>query len=179
MAGWNDRLQEVLEGYATFLKEKELVLPKNQAYLVHWVREFLLFAREHRGYTLEQTLDLSLAEVGGRVGTEPWQLQQASDARRIYRCLAGAPKSRQGGRREAPTTADTPQTGAAAPCQAEHRDRVLQRVPGGDHPPVQRSLSTSGGRWLRGGHGGGLPPPLHGNAGIEQELAEVEEKAGQ
>jgi len=27
MAGWNDRLQEVLYGYATFLKEKEWVLP--------------------------------------------------------------------------------------------------------------------------------------------------------
>ena len=66
MAGWNERLQEVLEGYATLLKEKELAPPKNQPYLVRWVRESLLFAREHRGYTFEQTLDLFLAEVGGR-----------------------------------------------------------------------------------------------------------------
>jgi integrase len=39
----------------------------------------------HAGYSFEQTLDLFLAEVGGRVGTKPWQLQQASDAIRIYR----------------------------------------------------------------------------------------------
>jgi len=41
-------------------------LAKHQPYLVRWVREFLLFARDHGGYTFEQTLDLFLAEVGGR-----------------------------------------------------------------------------------------------------------------
>jgi len=76
---------EVLDGYAKFLQEKELALGKHQPYLFRWVREFLHFARANSGYTFEQTLDLFLANVGGRVGAKPWQLQQASDAIRIYR----------------------------------------------------------------------------------------------
>ncbi|MDY0170739.1 MAG: hypothetical protein RBS80_29630, partial [Thermoguttaceae bacterium] len=85
MANRGDPLHEVLDGYAKFLQEKKLALDKHQPYLVRWVREFLFFARAHAGYSFEQTLDLFLAEVGGRVGTKPWQLQQASDAIRIYR----------------------------------------------------------------------------------------------
>ena len=49
------------------------------------VQEFPVFAREHAGYTIEQTLDLFLADVGGGVGVKPWQIQQAADAVRIYR----------------------------------------------------------------------------------------------
>ena len=79
------RMQAVLEGYGKFLRDKELALPKHQPYLVRWVREFLLFAQGHGGYTFEQTLDLFLAEVGGRAGVKPWQIQQAADAVRIYR----------------------------------------------------------------------------------------------
>ena len=33
------RLQAVLDGYANFLQEKHLALPKQQAYLVGWERE--------------------------------------------------------------------------------------------------------------------------------------------
>jgi len=89
-----ERLQAALDGYAKFLCEKDLALPKHQPHLVRWVREFLLFAQEHLsacnaqaggGYTFEQALDLFLAEVGGRVGVKPWQIQQAADAVRIYR----------------------------------------------------------------------------------------------
>ena len=85
MADRGDHLHEVLDGYAKFLQQKNLALDKHQPYLVRWVRESLLFAWTHAGYSFEQTLDLFLAEVGGRVGTKPWQLQQASDAIRIYR----------------------------------------------------------------------------------------------
>jgi len=60
----------VLGGFAKFLTEKDLALPKQQPYLVRGVREFLLFAREHGGYTFEQALDLFLAETGGRVVRE-------------------------------------------------------------------------------------------------------------
>jgi len=42
-------------------------MDKHRPYLVRWVREFLHVARMHRGYTFEQTLDLFLAEVRGRV----------------------------------------------------------------------------------------------------------------
>lgn len=48
----------MLDGYAKFLKDKNLALDKHQPYLVRWVREFLLFARTHAGYSFEQTLDL-------------------------------------------------------------------------------------------------------------------------
>ena len=65
------RLQAALDGYAKFLTDKDLAPPKQQPYLVRWVREFLVFAREHAGYTFVQTLDLFLAEVGGRVGIDP------------------------------------------------------------------------------------------------------------
>jgi len=85
MAASEDRFQAVLDGYGKFLREKDLALPRHQPYIVRWVREFLLFAQEHGGYTFEQTLDLFLAEVGGRAGVKPWQIKQAADAVRIYR----------------------------------------------------------------------------------------------
>jgi hypothetical protein len=47
-----------------------LALDKHQPYLVRQVRDFLLFAQAHGGYSFEQTLDLFLAEVGRRVGHE-------------------------------------------------------------------------------------------------------------
>jgi hypothetical protein len=78
-------MQTVLEGYAEFLRGKHLALPKHQPYLVRRVREFLLFAQAHGGYTFEQTLDMFLAEIGNRADIEPWQIQQAADAVRIYR----------------------------------------------------------------------------------------------
>ena len=49
------------------------------------MREFLLFAQGRGDYTFEQTLDMFLAEVGGRVGVKPLQIQQAANAVRIYR----------------------------------------------------------------------------------------------
>lgn len=85
MGAGGERLQAVLEGYDRFLIEKDLSGQKERPYLVRWVREFLLFARAHGGFTFEQTLDLFLARVGERIGTKPWQLQQAADAVRIYR----------------------------------------------------------------------------------------------
>ena len=45
-----ERLETVLDGYANFLREKDLALPKYRPYPVRWVREFLLFAQEHGGW---------------------------------------------------------------------------------------------------------------------------------
>ncbi|MFO7901288.1 MAG: hypothetical protein ACQESR_22325 [Planctomycetota bacterium] len=67
MADRDAHLHQVLDGYTKFLQDKDLALDKHQPYLVCWVREFLLFARAHAGYSFEQTLDLFLAEAGGRV----------------------------------------------------------------------------------------------------------------
>ena len=41
-----ERLQAALDGYAKFLCEKDLSLPKQRSNMVRLVREFLLFARE-------------------------------------------------------------------------------------------------------------------------------------
>jgi len=78
-------LERVLDGYAEFLRKRRLSPPKHQPHLIRWVREFLTFAAEHRGYTFEQTLDLFLTALGKRVDIKPWQIRQATDAVRIYR----------------------------------------------------------------------------------------------
>jgi len=57
-------LESVLEGYASFLRERMLAPLKHQPHLVRWVQEFLLFAKQHRGYTFEQMLELFLAALG-------------------------------------------------------------------------------------------------------------------
>ena len=76
MAKVGKALESVLEGYASFLRERMLAPLKHQPHLVRWVREFLLFAEQHRGYTFQQTLDLFLAAVGERVGIKSWQIHK-------------------------------------------------------------------------------------------------------
>ena len=39
MPGSGDRLKTALDGYARYLKDKDLALPKQQPDLVRWVRE--------------------------------------------------------------------------------------------------------------------------------------------
>jgi len=51
MTGSDARMQAVLDGYATLLREKDLALPKHQPCLVRWVREFLFFAHDHSGHS--------------------------------------------------------------------------------------------------------------------------------
>jgi hypothetical protein len=65
MPSFGERLNQVLDGYAAFLKEKELALPKPHPYLVRWVKDFLLFAWDHGGCTFEQMLDLFVAAATG------------------------------------------------------------------------------------------------------------------
>ena len=93
-----EHLQAVLDEYGKFLLAKDLAPAKHQPHLVRWVREFLLFAQGHGGYTFEQTLDLFLAEIGKRGDAQPWQIQQAADAVRIYRYqYRGAKDDGEGG----------------------------------------------------------------------------------
>ena len=94
MASFDERLTQILDGHANILRENGLTLANHQPHLVRWVREFLLFAQGHGGYTFGETLDLFWRSSGGRPGTKPWQLQQAADAIRAYRLetrAAGAP----------------------------------------------------------------------------------------
>jgi hypothetical protein len=78
MAGTTNDLHGGLDDSRKFLREKDLAPATHQPYLVQWVREFLLFAQRHSGYTFEQILDLFLAEVGPRVGVRPVALARAT-----------------------------------------------------------------------------------------------------
>jgi len=89
-------LERKLDGYAEFLRKRQLAPPKHQPHLVRWVREFLVFATEHRGYTFEQTLDMFLAVLGEQTGIQPWQIRQATDAVRIYRYQYRADSGKSG-----------------------------------------------------------------------------------
>jgi len=88
MTEGDGQLPAALDGYANFLAGRELALPKHQPYLPRWVRGFLHFPQAHGGCTFEQTLDLFLAEIGGRAGVRPWQIQQAADAVRSHRACS-------------------------------------------------------------------------------------------
>jgi hypothetical protein len=45
------------------------------------VRELLVFATEHRGYTFEQALDIFLAALAERTGVKPWRIRRAQRSR--------------------------------------------------------------------------------------------------
>jgi len=89
-------IERVLGDYADFLRKQQLALPKHQPHLVRWVREFLIFSAEHRGYTFEQTLDMFLAALEEQTGIQPWQIRQATDAVRIYRYQYRADSGKSG-----------------------------------------------------------------------------------
>jgi integron integrase len=80
-----DALMTLLADFELFLKKQDLTPPNTRPHLVRWVKEFLLFAEDHRNQSFDQTLDHFLNEVGTRSDIQPWQIQQASDAIRIYR----------------------------------------------------------------------------------------------
>jgi len=47
------KLKAVLDGFDNFLRNRELALPQHRPNLVRWVREFLLFAISHKGFSFE------------------------------------------------------------------------------------------------------------------------------
>ena len=85
MAERKGKRRVVLDGYAEFLKERELALPRYRSHLVRWVCEFPLFAQNRRGFTFEQTRSLFLDVLKKLGGIQPWQMRQVADALRIYR----------------------------------------------------------------------------------------------
>ena len=133
MPATGQRVRAVLDGYATSLRDKELALPRHPPYLVRWVRELLLFAGEHSGYTFEQTLDLFLAERhyakstwcvsgwwGGMIGwVEEWMggwREDAGQRRPAY--------SRRDSRtRTRPSTSTIPESGHASRV-TNHASRI-------------------------------------------------------
>lgn len=86
LSGVGNAWKAVLEGYSRFLGERRLTLPKRRPDLVRWVREFLVFASEHPGYALKQTLDLFPVLVAVRRGMTVWQIRQALVGLRVRWC---------------------------------------------------------------------------------------------
>jgi len=80
-----EKLKSVLDGFANYLKEKELAPPRHRSHLVRWVREFLLVAKNQKGFSFEQTRDLFLEAIKEQNGVPPWQARHAADVVRIYR----------------------------------------------------------------------------------------------
>jgi hypothetical protein len=78
MIAFDEHLKVVLDGYSNFLSSRELSDPQHHPYLVRWVRDFLLFAHIHSGYSFEQTLDYFLKDIGERAVIKPWQIRQAT-----------------------------------------------------------------------------------------------------
>lgn len=69
MDGFDERLTKILAGYVKLLREKELALSNHQLYMVRRVKPFLLFAKEHRGYTFRLPDPWQWVEVeGGKRG---------------------------------------------------------------------------------------------------------------
>jgi len=86
MPGSRERLQRALDGYATFLSDRDSAPARRRPRPARRAREFLLFAQGRGGYTFEQTPEMFLAQIGGRAGIQPWPIQQAADAVRVCRC---------------------------------------------------------------------------------------------
>ncbi len=85
MSEGRETLRDVLDGFDTFLKEKDLAPARQRPHLVRRVRQFLLFARDQKGFTFSQTRDLFLDTIKEEGGIQPWQIRQAADALLIYR----------------------------------------------------------------------------------------------
>jgi len=101
MPGSANDLQGVLDGYSKFCREKDLAPAVQQPHLVRWVREFLLFAQTHRGYSFEQTLDLFLSQVGGSRRHQAVAASAGGQRRsRLPLPISEGPQGRGAGRQE-------------------------------------------------------------------------------
>ncbi len=78
------QLKPVLDGFSEFLMKRHLTDKMHLPFLVHWVRDFLLFAHGKSDYTFEQCRDLFLEEIGSNEIYQPWQVRQAGEALHIY-----------------------------------------------------------------------------------------------
>ena len=125
------QLNSVLHGFKNFLADMDLAPAKQRAYLVRWVREFLLYTREHGGYTFEPTVEPFMTQINGRVDVKPWQIQQAADAVRSCRYQDRAENPSPEGIGPPSGRAQRP------PAQlrrsyCEHRDRAATRTETGN-----------------------------------------------
>jgi len=105
----------VREGSAKFLRDRDVAPARRQPHLVRWVREFLLFAGEHRGYTSRlQALFEPFNEGGSWMaliesGREPVRLGLIDG----YTVTRVAPQFDAGGELKPLPAAFATQTGAA------------------------------------------------------------------
>lgn len=146
MAGHDAHLREVLDGYAKCIQDKNLALDKHQRYLVRWVGEFLRFDRARAGYRFEQALGLFRAAAGGRVGTKPGQLQQASDVIGIDRYGFRGARTGDGDPRTTQAFVDdaamVERLGGVRRCRHDAR-RAERAYPQGNAPLARRTMDRN------------------------------------
>ena len=57
------RLKYILDGFGKFLKKRELVETAHVQYFIHWVKEFLYFAKDKTTLSFEQSRDFFIHEI--------------------------------------------------------------------------------------------------------------------
>ena len=77
-------MEQRLEQFAQYLRQRQLLPDYGVCAYVHWVREFLVFARAIREEGFDECLDRFLAELARAPERPEWQLGQAKDAVRVY-----------------------------------------------------------------------------------------------
>ena len=74
-------LRTVLDGYAKFLRDKELALPKHQPCLVRCMREFLSCAAHHSGHAIRVSVHMVRRTTSNRalaVGRGPGEVREVA-----------------------------------------------------------------------------------------------------
>ena len=77
-------MEQRLQEFAQYLRQRQLLPEYGVGAYVHWVREFLVFARFIREEGFDECLDRFLAELARAPERPEWQLGQAKDAVRVY-----------------------------------------------------------------------------------------------
>ena len=70
--------------YQAYLEDRRLAKAKHIPFLFGWVRQFLIFAREHNDKTFDEVYALFGETLGKKSQISDWQIRQALDAVRIY-----------------------------------------------------------------------------------------------
>ena len=78
------KIDIVMAEFKAYLERRRLAKTKHIPYFVNWVRQFLSFAKEHRGKTFDEVYAMFGESLGKDSQINEWQIRQALDAVRIY-----------------------------------------------------------------------------------------------
>jgi len=70
------QLKITLKRFDEFLTQRQLVELNHQEYFLHWVKEFLYFAKDKTDLTFEQSRDFFIREIENRANIESWQINE-------------------------------------------------------------------------------------------------------